>query len=86
MDGTLTGHAFNHSIFGEDGDPPARDNAFVVSAEGVKIEKAFVVNVGENESELIDVSGKEHTGCAFGIDGGKAIAHDVFAIDVGDGL
>ena len=51
VDGALSGDALDRSVLGLDNDAAARDNRPVVASEGgVKIDKATLVHVGDDES------------------------------------
>jgi len=62
VDGALAGDALDDAVLGEDADAAAGEDGAVVTAEGVKIKEAVLVNMFDDEAEFIHVAGEQEGG------------------------
>ncbi len=53
-----------------------------MAAQRIEIEKALIVDVGDDQAQLVDVSGEEHARIALGIHRRETVAHCVFSVAV----
>ncbi len=84
MDGTFAGHALDFTVPRQNRNPPTGNHTTIMSAQGIKIEKALFADVGQDQAELIDVTGQEDRRISLRIHRGEAVAHGVFTIGIDD--
>ena len=58
MDGSFTCNPFDHSLVGLDEHATAWDDDTVVSANGGEVEEPLFVDVGDNETKFVEMTGK----------------------------
>jgi hypothetical protein len=57
-----------------------------VTADGVKIDEAVGVDVGDDEAELVHVAGEHKDGISLGVQRSESVAKGVFGVDIGGGF
>jgi hypothetical protein len=83
VDRALAGDALDRAVGGLDDDAAAGDDAAVVAADGVEIDEAVLVDVGDDEAELVHVAGEHQHGIAGRIERREAVAEGVVGVGVG---
>src|SRR5690625_21598 len=83
MNGSFSGNAFDNPISGLNPNTAAGDNNPVMTADRVEIKKTFFVYVGNNQPELVDMSGEHQHRISVGIQGRKTVSERIFLIFVG---
>ena len=86
VDGAFAGDALDGTVGRLDDHTASGNNSAVVTADGVEIDKAVLVDVGDDETEFIHVTGEHEHGVALGVEGREAIAEGVAGVGVGGGL
>ena len=85
VDGAFSGDTFDGSGGGAEDDAAAGDHAFVVAADGVEVEEAIFVDVGDEQAELVEVAGEHEHRIAGGVERGEAVAGGVLFVEIGGG-
>ena len=86
VDGPFAGDAGDVAPLGHDAHAAAGNHDWIVPPDGVEVEKTLVVDVADEQSQLVHVTG-EHQGRIVPVaDRGHPIAEGVPGVGVGDAL
>ena len=80
--GTLAGDAEHRTLAGQDVQAAAGGDDLVVAAEELEVQVALVVDVGDDESDLVDVAGEHQGRAAVALEGRDAVADGVLRVGV----
>ena len=80
MNRPFTCNADDRSIGRLDNDAPTRDHDQVMPPNRIEVEKALFVDVGDDETELIEVTGEHQHGIPFGIQCRDSISERVLRV------
>lgn len=87
VNGAPAGHTAHDAIFGKDIDAPTGDGGEVYAADRFEVEKAVIIDVGDEESEFVHMAGHHDDGCVlWAIETSDAVADGIFAVGVGERL
>ena len=84
VNGALACNALHRAILGQNNHLTPGDHALVM-APGVKIDKALIIDVGDDQAQLINMPGKKNTGIPSD-SGSPNDSHGIALIQIGDRL
>src|SRR5690606_2936197 len=84
VDRAFTGDTFYGPVGWADDDPSSRNHDAIMPTDGIEIEKSVVVDVRDDKSQLIEMTGKHQDRVTARIERGHPVTERILAVDVGD--
>ena len=86
VNGSLAGHALDRTLSSLNDHAPTGYHAEIVPTDGVEIDEAVLVDVGDDEAEFVHVTGEHEHGIPTWVERGNPVAQRVPRVGIGDGL